>query len=156
MRKFSQSLPDSAAAGPEVTETKSATTPAAMEIFVSQFTARLDLTAHPMTENQEPPTQSQTFLLTGSTGALGCHLLAQLTARDDIQRVYALNRPSSDSVPLLARQVAALEKHGLSPALASSEKLTLLSGNLEREDFGISPEIMEEVRTVTKNKKCSQ
>ncbi|KAF7348023.1 putative polyketide synthase [Mycena sanguinolenta] len=99
----------------------------------------------PSTLDSQTP-QVQSVLLTGSTGALGCHLLAHLLARDDIQHVYALNR-GRDGRHLLDRQAAALRIQGLSLALAHSEKLTLIVGDLEKENFGISTDLMDELRS---------
>ncbi|KAF8146659.1 male sterility protein-domain-containing protein [Mycena galopus ATCC 62051] len=88
-----------------------------------------------------------TVLLTGTTGALGCHLLADLLVNDNIRTVYALNRGNGDLGHLIDRQADALRKQGLSPTLAYSEKLTLLIGDLGKDDFGIADEMMTEIRS---------
>ncbi|KAJ7174132.1 acyl transferase domain-containing protein [Mycena crocata] len=90
---------------------------------------------------------AHTVLLTGSTGALGCHLLAHLLARDDIQHVYALNRSIAGGDILIDRQAAALKIQGLAPALAHSEKLTLIVGDLCADEFGIPSERFHELHT---------
>jgi FlaA1/EpsC-like NDP-sugar epimerase len=42
-----------------------------------------------------PRPAHETVLLTGSTGSLGSELLAMLLGNDRVQKVYALNRPST-------------------------------------------------------------
>ncbi|KAJ6466074.1 putative polyketide synthase, partial [Mycena vitilis] len=105
---------------------------------------------HPMDPTPVPARQASsghTVLLTGSTGALGCHLLVRLLASDMVQAVYALNRTSLCGVNVMDRQTAALQKQGLSPLVAQSKKLTLLVGDLEIDGFGIQPDVMSELRT---------
>ncbi|KAF8205835.1 acyl transferase domain-containing protein [Mycena galopus ATCC 62051] len=116
-----------------------------MDDLVRKYTARLTQLAVPPMLNQNQTPSSHIVLLTGSTGGLGSHLLVRLLACDDIQHVYALNRRGSGAIPLLDRQVATLQRQGIDPALAHSEKLTLVEGDLELEGFGLSSEMMDEL-----------
>ncbi|OSD00720.1 acetyl-CoA synthetase-like protein [Trametes coccinea BRFM310] len=89
----------------------------------------------------------QTVLVTGTTGRLGSHILAQLLARDDVDKVYALNRESSGSVKALgARQKAAFEQWGLDASLLDTGKVTLYAVDLAKPNFGLSKEEYEEMR----------
>jgi FlaA1/EpsC-like NDP-sugar epimerase len=144
IRKFS--LPESAAVEKtQVPATRNTGDATEMDALVRKFTYSLEqLSVNPILDHQTP--SSHTVLLTGSTGALGCHLLAQLLANDSIQHIYAINREGPDGVLLVDRQAAALERQGLSPTLVNSEKLTLIVGDLRDGDFGISSETMDEVR----------
>ncbi|KAJ7877965.1 acyl transferase domain-containing protein [Mycena olivaceomarginata] len=87
-------------------------------------------------------------LLTGSTGALGSHILAHLLADDRIRLVYALNRKSPGDVPTVERQRAVFNNQGLSQDFAHSTKLKLFEGDISEENFGISSQIMDESRPV--------
>ncbi|KAJ7659561.1 hypothetical protein DFH06DRAFT_1044174 [Mycena polygramma] len=80
---------------------------------------------------------AQAVLVTGSTGAFGCHILAHLLALPEISRVYALNRPSTD---LRQRQYNAFLRNGIDVALLDSPKLKLLAGDLNADQFALSSE----------------
>ncbi|PCH42369.1 acetyl-CoA synthetase-like protein [Wolfiporia cocos MD-104 SS10] len=80
------------------------------------------------------------ILLTGSTGSLGCHILARLVSCPDVKRVYALNRSSREGISLKERQKAALVERGLNANIADSDKLVLLEGNITSLAFGVQDE----------------
>ena len=82
-------------------------------------------------------------LLTGSTGSIGSHILADLLADKRIARVYTLNRPS-DMAPLSRLQSAFREK-ALNLNLLDIDSLVPLIGDVNREDFGLGTEIFSEV-----------
>ncbi|KAJ6465896.1 putative polyketide synthase [Mycena vitilis] len=85
-----------------------------------------------------PPSTGRTFLLTGTTGALGCHILARLLEDNDVVVVYALNRKDRTGISLLERQTKAFTNQGLSSAFGHSPKLILVEGELGDENFGLS------------------
>ncbi|KAF7363153.1 putative polyketide synthase [Mycena venus] len=149
IRKFLQSSCDSGQAERiEVAGTNSVPTTTLMDDWVRKFTAHyLPMEPNPVPTLDHSTPEVHTVLLTGTTGALGCHLLAHLLANASIRTVYALNRENGDGGLLINRQAAALQKQGLSPALARSEKLVLLIGDLGEVDFGISAEMMVELRS---------
>ncbi|EJD42002.1 NAD(P)-binding protein, partial [Auricularia subglabra TFB-10046 SS5] len=90
-----------------------------------------------------------TVLITGTTGALGSNLLAQLLASPDVSRVYALNR-SHASQALPKRQAASLIDQGLDPALLCLQKLVLLEGDTTQRELGLRRPTFELLqRTVT-------
>ncbi|EIW76887.1 acetyl-CoA synthetase-like protein [Coniophora puteana RWD-64-598 SS2] len=92
------------------------------------------------------PKGASVVLLTGSTGALGSELLAGLLARDDVQTVYAFNRPGKGQ-SLLERQSAAFESRGLDSKILKSDKLVLIEGDAEQENLGLPDDIYEKIRS---------
>ncbi|XP_006456444.1 hypothetical protein AGABI2DRAFT_211390 [Agaricus bisporus var. bisporus H97] len=60
-----------------------------MESLVAKYTTAIPM---PTWRILSEPCREETVLLTGSTGRLGCYILKQLTDREDILKVYALNR----------------------------------------------------------------
>ncbi|KAJ6464062.1 putative polyketide synthase [Mycena sanguinolenta] len=132
----------------KVPEPESIATHTLMDDLVGKFTDGLrNLAIDPISPLAHQATARHTVLLTGSTGALGCHLLAHLLEKDNIQHVYALNRRSPDGLTIVDRQTAALQKQGLPTHLACSEKLTLIVGDLGDVDLGISFELMDKLRS---------
>jgi len=95
-------------------------------------------------------------LVTGTTGYLGSHLLAQLLESDSFTKVYALNRPSSSS--LVTRQQTSFTKRGLDTGLLEMSKLVLLEGDLNEKLLGLSEEvyntIQKELTLIIHNGKC--
>ena len=87
------------------------------------------------------------ILLTGTTGGLGCNILAHLSLDPSVKKVYALNR-SSGSGSLIKRQVDAMDKQGLLEECLRSPKFNLLEGDLSRPAFGLNPEVFETVRNL--------
>ncbi|CCM00772.1 uncharacterized protein FIBRA_02813 [Fibroporia radiculosa] len=89
-------------------------------------------------------------LVTGTTGSLGCYLLEALAAEPEVVRVYALNRASRDGVSLRARQRAALDERGVDASILGQEKVVLLEGDLTKPEWGLAPNVYEELhKTVT-------
>ncbi|CCM03416.1 uncharacterized protein FIBRA_05547 [Fibroporia radiculosa] len=82
------------------------------------------------------------ILVTGTTGRLGTHLLASLLEDTRIAHVYALNRGSS----LLERQQASFDSAHLPSAALSGPKLTLISGDLGQDNFGLTSARCEEIK----------
>ncbi|KAI0734153.1 hypothetical protein C8Q72DRAFT_770789 [Fomitopsis betulina] len=91
-------------------------------------------------------TKGDVVLVTGTTGSLGCHLLSQLFANDEVERIYALNRPSRDQLPLRERQRSALIDRGLDAGVLDSEKVVLLEGEIVEPRFGMGEKVYEELR----------
>ncbi|KAI0830379.1 acetyl-CoA synthetase-like protein [Trametes gibbosa] len=91
--------------------------------------------------------KAETILVTGTTGRLGAHLVAQLLARKDVVKVYALNRESSGSVKALeARQKAAFEQWGLDISLLTSGKVVFHVVDLVKTHFGVREVAYESMR----------
>ncbi|GAW14253.1 hypothetical protein ANO14919_036530 [Xylariales sp. No.14919] len=75
-----------------------------------------------------------TVVLTGSRGSLGSYILAALLAREDVKKVYCLNRSSSGQ----ADQIASFKAKGL-PEL-QPERVKFLQTNLAEPNLGLSEE----------------
>ncbi|EPQ49802.1 hypothetical protein GLOTRDRAFT_141659 [Gloeophyllum trabeum ATCC 11539] len=87
---------------------------------------------------------AEAVLVTGTTGRLGCHILATLLAQSSVARVFALNRKDARTQRgLEARQKIALEDQGLSPELVHHEKLSLLEGDVVSSQFGLDGAIFK-------------
>lgn len=82
-------------------------------------------------------------LLTGTTGRLGAHLLAQLSARKSVARVYALNRTGTGSI--VERQRTAFESWGLDIGLLSDDKIVLVEADFSKKDLGVGAGLFSEV-----------
>lgn len=75
-----------------------------------------------------------TVLLTGSTGHVGSHVLASLLAKPWVEKVYTLNRLSTQSED---RQRASFVERGLSESLLDGGRLVPLVGDLTSPELGL-------------------
>ncbi|KAJ3878281.1 hypothetical protein F5051DRAFT_328254 [Lentinula edodes] len=99
------------------------------------------------TNFSSPPLESPSVvLLTGSTGALGCAILAHLISEKAITHIFALSRKHAH-VPLVQRQRAAFLENGYAIELLSSSRLTLVEGDLSLPNFGMDMEIFKRAIT---------
>ncbi|KAI0758786.1 acetyl-CoA synthetase-like protein [Fomes fomentarius] len=91
---------------------------------------------------------TETVLVTGTSGRLGSHLLAQLLERKDVVRVYALNRESSGSVEALEkRSREAFRQWGLDESLLNGQKVSFHVADLAKPYLGVGEGLHEELRT---------
>lgn len=90
----------------------------------------------------EPTPGSSVVLLTGSTGYLGSHILVSLLQQKEVVKIYTLNR--GNDVP--QKQRKSFEAWGIPLTLLEDERLVQLSSDLSRDDFGLPPDILNEVR----------
>ncbi|OBZ74288.1 L-aminoadipate-semialdehyde dehydrogenase large subunit [Grifola frondosa] len=122
---------------------------ARMRALVEKYGTNFHLRSPVGTINGEGVTNgvTQTVLLTGTTGRLGCHLLAQLLQNPEVVRVYALNRESSgkDSA-LKVRQRDAFTTWGLDVGLLSSPKVTFHVCNFPQGDLGLNKDLYKEIQ----------
>ncbi|KAF9235375.1 putative nonribosomal peptide synthetase [Melanogaster broomeanus] len=86
-------------------------------------------------------------LLTGSTGGLGSFLLSRLLENPMVERVYALNRPSS-STAIEERQRLAFLDRGLSVDLLCSSKLVYVEADASQDRCGLSSALYDEARII--------
>jgi thioester reductase-like protein len=85
-------------------------------------------------------------LLTGTTGRLGCYLLAQILENPDVQRVYALNRGGvNDKQDLIERQRSAFKAWSLDETLLDGKKIVLLAADLAEETLGLDTDTFNEI-----------
>ncbi|KAK7050236.1 acetyl-CoA synthetase-like protein [Favolaschia claudopus] len=87
----------------------------------------------------EKATKDEIVLVTGTTGALGSHILAQLLCLPKVSKVYAVNRRST-SDDLRKRHESSFSANGLDLNLLASPKLVLLEAELNQPKFGLSSE----------------
>ncbi|TFY54516.1 hypothetical protein EVJ58_g8816 [Rhodofomes roseus] len=115
----------------------------AMRAMLTKYTANFPV--HKADPSVKRPA-GDVVLVTGTTGSLGCHLLAQLSENQEVARIYALNRPAKDQLPLRERQRSALIDRGLDASVLESEKVVLLEGDLAKAHFGVGEKVYEELR----------
>jgi hypothetical protein len=99
---------------------------------------------HVALESRFPPLER--IVLTGTTGCLGSHLLAQLLAPDRMERVWALNRMSLEE-----RQRDSFAEKSLDAGLLDCPELALLESDLIGDKLGLSFDAYDEVHTLKHN-----
>jgi Male sterility protein len=82
-------------------------------------------------------------LVTGTTGAIGSVVLAELVKSPRVARIFAFNRKGTMTLP--ERQKKAFEDRGLDPILVDSPKIVLLEADLAQPKFGVNDKLMDEV-----------
>ena len=129
-------------ADPEgATDNKSAK--ARIEEMVEKYSAGLDGTLR--VAASEMTVTPSVVLLTGSTGNLGAQILASLLEAENVERVYALNRPSSGSKSLFERHRERFEDKALDVSLLASEKLVFVAGDAASPNLGMTADTYNEV-----------
>ncbi|KAF9505928.1 hypothetical protein BS47DRAFT_1322053 [Hydnum rufescens UP504] len=111
-----------------------------LEDYIAKYSK--DLPKH---KPSAPAPKREIVLVTGTTGALGTTILAQLVLMHSVSRIYALNRPGKRL--LKVRQEEALEERGYDPVIASSPKVVLLESNGTSDTLGLPLEVYNEIRT---------
>lgn len=91
------------------------------------------------------PPEGHVVLITGSTGAIGSNVLAELLQCTQVSKVFALNRPGATT--LVDRQREALTSRGYSADLLNSQKLVLAEADLVQPNLGLTENLVEQVRT---------
>ncbi|KAI6156288.1 putative aminoadipate reductase [Pisolithus thermaeus] len=84
-------------------------------------------------------------LITGSTGALGSYIVASLLQREDVARIYALNRRSKTTTSQ-ERQLSTFQDRGLDTGLLESKKLVYVEGDTSQENLGLEDKTYAEIR----------
>lgn len=106
-------------------------------IFLNEYQEKIDRLPISPTAVQETP--NRVVILTGSTGALGSHILHTLLA-NPITHIYCLNR-ATDS---LARQEQRNQSYGLETQL-DARRVTFLTANLSQENLGLQQETLHKL-----------
>jgi len=85
-------------------------------------------------------------VVTGATGSLGAHLLAQLVLREDVKKVYCLVRASSPSSARL-RVIRSLRERSVYHYLTldARKKIVALPSNFGDASLGLSPDMYAEI-----------
>ena len=84
-------------------------------------------------------------VLTGATGTLGAHLLAQLIPLPYVTRVFCLVRQSNNN-DAFARIQRALNDKGLGGSLAYQSKIVALESDLSQPDLGLSEIELDDIK----------
>ena len=82
-------------------------------------------------------------LITGTTGGFGCDVLEHLLRDEQVERVYAFNRPGSQAMD---RQLIRFRERDLDESLLSTSKFRMVEVVLHEPCFGLKPEQLDEVR----------
>ena len=92
-----------------------------------------------------PAAQSidEVVLVSGTTGRLGAHLLAQLLEKQSVKKVYAINRPAKEDVRERQRNV--FKSWELDESLLESDRAIFLEADFAKPFFGIGEELYNQV-----------
>ena len=126
-------------ADPSATTSSAKTPTSQIEEMIAKYTKDLPVVKG---KRHIDPADGLVVVLTGSTGGLGSHLLADLVKNEGIKKVYTFDR--SENVQ--DKQKIAFEDRSLPTNLLKSEKLHSLTVNASRNDFGLASETLEEVK----------
>lgn len=112
-----------------------------MEAMVEKFS--VDFPMH--TPRGAPAARSldEVVFVSGTSGRLGAHLLAQVLARPSVKRVYAVNRPSK--VNMKERQRETFESWELDTGLLESGRVVLVEADFAKAGLGIGEALYNEV-----------
>lgn len=108
-----------------------------------------DFTPH---SGSVPLPEQEVILITGTTGSIGAHVLADFLALPSVSKVYALNR--KNHISLLERQRDSFRMRGLDVALIDSSKLVLLEADVTQPDFALPVVVLHEVRLAFSSVSC--
>lgn len=110
-----------------------------MAVLVEKYTQNLwQRSTH---KSLPPKTTEISVALTGSTGALGRHLLQALLDSPNISHIYCLNR----SPDARERHLTICTQHGTSPP--SDNKVTYMHVDFSKDNLGLSPAVLDDLQT---------
>lgn len=89
---------------------------------------------------------TETVVLTGVTGGLGAHLLAQLVRDPNVSTVWALVRASSEHTAL-ERTLQSLTSRGISLSVEEIRKVIAVPSDLSKPDFGLGASRFVQLRS---------
>ncbi|KAF8898051.1 hypothetical protein CPB84DRAFT_1748061 [Gymnopilus junonius] len=113
-----------------------------MSDMLSKYSADMNVdSAETCASSSMSQADKDIILVTGTTGTLGSNILSQLLQNDDVELVYALNRPSKAGTSTLQRQKDIFATQGLPLSLLDSSKLVLLEGDLRVDNFNLPPDV---------------
>ncbi|KAF8751541.1 Male sterility protein [Rhizoctonia solani] len=90
------------------------------------------------------PVKKERVVVTGTTGGLGSHLLAQLLENEKVEKVWAMNRKSSKNNR--DRELSSFEDKLLDVNSLKSGKLVFVDTDLEDPKLALPNEIYDEIR----------
>ena len=112
---------------------------AAVNTYVQKFTAGFAMPSSVSTRGAPNSARAQCILVTGATGSLGAHLVAELIARPDVKTVFCLNRVSRGS-DAEQRQRKSLAEKGLQLESDDWAKLRIIETDASKTHLGLSDE----------------
>ncbi|KAK5087338.1 hypothetical protein LTR70_002173 [Exophiala xenobiotica] len=96
----------------------------------------------------ETQSAQKVVVVTGATGSLGAHVVAQLAGRKEITEVCCLVRASSKETAMSRTLISLGDRavlHQLSPA--ARRKITAYPSNFAKEDLGLEPDVYDHVKS---------
>ncbi|KAJ3558403.1 hypothetical protein NM688_g950 [Phlebia brevispora] len=111
-----------------------------LQRMVSQYTESFVERRSPV---EDPQTDKDVVMLTGSTGSLGAHILFHLLNDSSVGKVYALNRTSAS----MRQQRETFRRNGLDESYLDSPKLLFLTGDISLPAFGLDLIVFEELQS---------
>jgi nucleoside-diphosphate-sugar epimerase len=109
---------------------------ATVDAYVAKFTAGFTKPTTTPTSITADHDRAQCILVTGGTGSLGAHVVADLVARSDVEIVYCLNRVSRGDPE--QRQLQSLADKELLLAPEQLAKLRIIEAHTSRNKLGLS------------------
>nr|WHS04491.1 polyketide synthase [Phaeosphaeriaceae sp. CF-150626] len=104
------------------------------------FGETLEPLSSPPTNSSLDKTNAKWVVITGATGGLGAHMVAEAAVRPDVSRVICLNRRNKQNA--LDRQIHALRKKGINLTSTELSKLTVHETDLSQPThLGLPPDI---------------
>jgi nucleoside-diphosphate-sugar epimerase len=104
---------------------------------LEEFIDRYSLQRRQQQPNAHAETDTATVLLTGGTGSLGSHFLADLVRNPAVQSVICLNRLSTGKQDPYDRQAIALKSKGISVSPDEWSKITVFETNTSSSHLGL-------------------
>lgn len=132
----------------EEVDTPEDVTAALMQEMIDKYSSFAEDTAEKSNGSDVVPNlvngvdNGQTAILTGATGSMGAHMLAQLVQHSDISRVVCLVRGANP----IERVLASLQARGLELDRESAQKITALTADLSQSDLGLGPTAMSQLQ----------
>ncbi|KAF8151220.1 hypothetical protein K438DRAFT_1988215 [Mycena galopus ATCC 62051] len=125
-------------------------TMSAMEEAVAMYQVPLDIVASQSSPATHVATTDmpglKTVLITGTTGALGAHVLKDLAQDPSVQLIYALVRHKG-SKTLVTLQQEAFEREDIHSELVESPRVHLVEAYMEKPDFGFPAALLNVLHT---------
>ncbi|KAK2601894.1 hypothetical protein QQS21_004581 [Conoideocrella luteorostrata] len=95
----------------------------------------------------DAPAGELAVLVTGGTGSLGSHIVADIAERANINRVIVLNRRTD--VDAMKRQVEAFSSRGIALSATAAEKLRVYDTNICKPNLGLPLDVYNDVASAT-------
>lgn len=112
---------------------------AVVDTYVKKFTAGFAMQSSVSNQSAAKGARVQCVLVTGATGSLGAHLVAELVARPDVETVFCLNRVSRGR-EAEQRQRKSLAEKGLKLEPDHFAKLRIVETDASKPHLGLTDE----------------